>query len=103
MNPNQYAALAEAVEHGLYRGWDQVHEHTPRPKKDKLLHALLSAIMVDLDQLIRRCAREEAASERADDEGIIESLRKLAAYQHADVSVAADAADLITALLEARK
>lgn len=103
MNPNQYAAIAEAVETGLYRGWDRVHACVTRPKKRQLLDALLSAVMVDLDTLVRRCAREEAASERADDEGIVESLRKLAAYQHADVSVAADAADLITALLEARK
>jgi len=56
-----YAALAEAVEHGLYRGWDRVHEHTPQPRKKKLLDGLLAAIMVDLDQLIRQCETEEHA------------------------------------------
>lgn len=59
MNPNQYAAIAEAVETGLYRGWDRVHACVTRPKKRQLLDALLSAIMVDLDQLIRRCETEE--------------------------------------------
>lgn len=59
MTTNQYATLAEAVEHGHYRGWDRVHEHTPHPRKKKLLDGMLAAIMVDLDQLIRQCETDE--------------------------------------------
>lgn len=55
MTSAQYSALAEAVEHGLYRGWDRLHEHTPRPRKKKLLDALLAAVMTDLDKLISQC------------------------------------------------
>lgn len=59
MTPTTYAALAEAVEHGLYRGWDRVHRLHPQPRKDVMLKGLLAAIMVDLDQLIRQCETEE--------------------------------------------
>lgn len=63
MTPTTYAALAEAVEHGLYRGWDRVHTRVRQPSKRQLLDGLLSAIMVDLDQLIRQCETEEPRNE----------------------------------------
>lgn len=59
MTPTTYAALAEAVELGLYRGWYRVHEHVKQPSKRQLLDGLLAAIMVDLDKLIRQCETEE--------------------------------------------
>ena len=58
MKSHQYTALVEAVEIGLYRGWDSVHEYSPHPRKKKLLDGLLTAIMVSLDKLINDCSTE---------------------------------------------
>lgn len=52
MKSHTYAALAEAVEVGLYRGWDQTHQDHAQPRKDRLLRGLLTAVMVSLAKLI---------------------------------------------------
>ena len=52
MKSHTYAALAEAVEVGLYRGWDLTHQDHAQPRKDRLLHGLLTSVMAALTKLI---------------------------------------------------
>ena len=52
MKSHTYAALAEAVEVGLYRGWDLTHQNHTQPRKDRLLHGLLTSVMAELTKLI---------------------------------------------------
>ena len=59
MKSHTYAALAEAVEVGLYRGWDLTHQDHTQPRKDRLLHGLLTAVMAELTKLINESETEE--------------------------------------------
>ena len=59
MKSHTYAALAEAVEVGLYRGWDQTHRDHAQPRKDRLLHGLLTSVMASLTKLINESEKEE--------------------------------------------
>ena len=52
MKSHIYDALAEAVEVGLYRGWDLTHQDHAQPRKDRLLHGLLTSVMASLTKLI---------------------------------------------------
>ena len=52
MKSHTYAALVEAVEVGLYRGWDLTHQDHAQPRKDRLLHGLLIGVMASLTRLI---------------------------------------------------
>lgn len=52
MKSHTYAALAEAVEVGLYRGWDLSHQDHSQPRKDRLLHGLLTSVMAEVTKLI---------------------------------------------------
>ena len=44
MKSHTYAALAEAVEVGLYRGWDLTHRDHAQPRKDRLLTSVMAAL-----------------------------------------------------------
>lgn len=59
MKSHTYAALAEAVEVGLYRGCDQTHQNHAPPRKDRLLHGLLISVMAELTRLINESEEEE--------------------------------------------
>ena len=52
MRSHTYAALAETVEVGLYRGWEMTHQNHAQPRKDRLLHGLLTSVMAELTKLI---------------------------------------------------
>lgn len=52
MKSHTYAALAETVEVGLYRGWELTHQNHAQPRKDRLLHGLLTSVMAELTRLI---------------------------------------------------
>ena len=59
MKSHTYTALAETVEVGLYRGWDLTHQNHTQPRKDRLLHGLLTSVMASLTKLINESEREE--------------------------------------------
>lgn len=59
MKSHTYAALAEAVEVGLYRGWDRTHQDHTQPRKDRLLHGLLIGVMAELTKLINESEEEQ--------------------------------------------
>ncbi len=61
MKSHTYAALAESVEVGLYRGWDLTHQNHAQPRKDRLLRGLLTSVMAELTKLINET---EAAWEK---------------------------------------
>lgn len=44
MKAHTYAALAEAVEVGLYRGWDLTHQDHAQPCKDRLLIGVMASL-----------------------------------------------------------
>ena len=52
MRSHTYAALAETVEVGLYRGWEMTHQNHAQPRKDRLLHGLLTSVTAGLTKLI---------------------------------------------------
>ncbi len=52
MKSHTYAAMAEYVEVGLYRGWELTHQNHAQPRKDRLLHGLLIGVMAELTKLI---------------------------------------------------
>ena len=58
MKSHTYAALAEAVEVGLYRGWDLTHHDHTQPRKDRLLHGLLISVMAELTRIINEGEEE---------------------------------------------
>ena len=58
MRSHTYAALAETVEVGLYRGWELTHQNHAQPRKDRLLHGLLTSVMAELTRLINESEEE---------------------------------------------
>lgn len=58
MKSHTYAAMAESVEVGLYRGWDLTHQNHAQPRKDRLLHGLLIGVMAELTKLINESEEE---------------------------------------------
>lgn len=58
MKSHTYAALAEAVEVGLYRGWELTHQNHAQPRKDRLLHGLLISVMAELTRIINEGEEE---------------------------------------------
>ena len=51
MNP-AYAALAEAIAHGLDDGWKSAHCTIRQPAKDMLLSHLYQGVMARMNQLV---------------------------------------------------